>query len=483
MLEEQAKNRTGNPDLYKPWVGTSVQNQNQGVQVFMEGGNLYVYEPVKLSDDGQTALDEFDPLTAANPLDLPPEIKEQIGVRAYQAWVSGGRNTGMQSASLWQQAELGFRNQAGRPAYDAWVAAKRPTAAQNVYWQEATTVFKGQVDKRALELSNGAPPTSQQSDAAQKEFGDQIALEAYTRWNKDGRKSGTLGIDQWVAGEPALQMAVGTPAFDAWATAKRPVDGANTPWKDAVAKWKTDGMPILQKVAILAPFRAEGNVDRNTQVGRYQGVVASGPIEGWRIHANLEWPSGDRYNAPTATTFRIGGPSPTQGWGWDVRQQDTTFAARVNLSIGTIEYNGAQVEDLTTRSRNGWTFMNTRAYLDIGNRNRERFDATGKYVRFRETGFIELGLGADFAKFTRGDMTFNVNGYYELQAYAPDFRAQLNWKDGPLNNKWRQGPLNNKRAFENIPPPLGIDPAFQVTLSYNPLRVPIELPYLSEAVG
>jgi hypothetical protein len=117
--------------------------------------------------------------------------------------------------------------------------------------------------------------------------------------------------------------------------------------------------------------------------------------------------------------------------------------------------------------------MNTRAYLDLGNRNRAQFDMTGKFFRARETGFAELGLGSDFVKVTLGDKTINLNGYYELQAYAPDFRAQLNWKNGPITNV---------RGIEQFPPALGIDPALQLTLSYNPWKVPLELPYFSVPV-
>jgi hypothetical protein len=490
-VAEQAGKRTGDPSLYKPWVGTSLDNQFNGVHAFVHDGQVYIFEPMKLSGDGGLPVKDIDPLTGANPTALPAELKEQIGVRAYQAWVKAGRPQGTAAAALWQQAEAGFLTQSGEPAYKSWVAAGRPTGGENSHWGDIRQSYQQRIDAEALRLwkqdkKQGDNPSQEYKLKAEGNLGPQIALDVYGRWNET-RTPRTVGIDQWLAGEPELQAKVGAPAFDAWAKANRLVDGANSHWKTAVNDWKADGMPIMQKVAIRAPYRVEGNVDWNKPSSHETGpyglggsmgrrdrfIAAAGPIEGWRLHANLELLGNYRYSVPTASTVRVQGPSPTQGWGWDVRQQDTTFWSRVNLSIGSIEYNGAQVYDLTDKSRNGWSVMNTRLYLDLGNRNREQLDMTGKFFRARETGFAELGLGADFVKVTVGDKTFNLNGYYELQAYAPDFRAQLNWKNGPITNV---------RGIEPFPPALGIDPALQFTISYNPWKVTPDVPYFSEPV-
>jgi hypothetical protein len=207
--------------------------------------------------------------------------------------------------------------------------------------------------------------------------------------------------------------------------------------------------------------------DPDNPLGSFRNrfVGALGPIEGWRMHANFEATWNYRYNIPTTTTFRTGGSSPTQPWNVDVRQQDTTIWSRMTLSAGTIEYNGAQVYDLTAGSRNGWSAMNTRLYADFGNRNRTQVDFTDKFLRGRETFFAEIGVGADFYKHQWGDQTLNINGYYELQWYPGDFRSQLKWAP---SNASRFGFTNGYQPF---PPSLGIDPALQISWTDERIRL------------
>ena len=465
----------GNPKTVgvEPWILDMRTNQQAKTQLFEKDGRLYVYETITLDESGTYPFSETD-LLKNNAALLPNEIKEQIGVRAYQLWVKAGRPQGTSGANFWTQAEAGFQTQTGPGAYQTW-AATRSTTGDDVVWAQALGVFRSDIDKKALADWNANPnkkgtgPTVAETRAVEATFGDKIAMEAYGRWNQDGRKPGTTGVGNWTAGEPAFQDKLSLPAFNAWVDGKKPTQGDNAVWAGAITEWDKAGKPIMQQVEIRAPFRIEGNSDvpkphttKTSDYGRRDrfnwGV---GPIEGWRMHANLELLGNYRYNIPTTTTFRIGGPSPTQGWSWDVRQQDTTMWSRFNLSVGTIEYNGAQVYDLTDDSRNGWTVMNSRLYTDIGNRNRIRFDGTGRYLRFRETGFLEIGLGADFFKRTTADGTFNINGYYELQLYAPDFRSQVN-----MTGSGRNLGFNNTRGFEAFPL-LGIDPAFQISWSSN----------------
>jgi hypothetical protein len=180
-----------------------------------------------------------------------------------------------------------------------------------------------------------------------------------------------------------------------------------------------------------------------------------------------------RYNTATATTVRLGGPSPTQGWGLDIRQQDTTLWSRFMLGGGAWEVNGeatgTQVYDLTSHSDTGYSVMNGRIYLDTGNRNRLQIDG-GSFVRLRDTAFGELGLGMDFVKWNDNASTYNLNGYYELQWYPADFRAQFNYPGF--------GSVTNTRGFTDQPPALGIDPALQFTISNSDWRA-LDFPFLS----
>jgi hypothetical protein len=479
----------------KPWILDTRTNQQANTQVFEKDGRLYVYETIKLDAAGNYPYSEAD-LLKTDPAALPDEIKEQIGVRAYWEWVQGGRLQGTAGASLWGQAELDFRTQTGQQAYNAWATTPgKPKTGDNVYWDDGVKAYQQQIDTEAETLWKADTDPNKSANfrvakylnPAEKKYGAEIATNVYARWNQGGRNPNTLGVQQWNAGEPAFQEKLGIPAFNAWVDAGRSTTADNAVWGTAVTKWDADGKPIMQQVEIRAPYRIEGNTDvrkpHTSEDGhnllgdgsRHRFNWGWGPIEGWRIHANLEGLWNYRYNIPTTTTFRIGGPSPTQqGWSWDLRQQDTTMWTRFNLSVGTIEYNGAQVYDLTENSRDGWTVMNTRIYTDIGNRNRMRLDGTGRYLRFRETVFVEMGLGADFYKRTTAEGAFNINGYYELQLYGPDFRSQVNMT-GTRNKDLG---FNNTRGLEAFPL-LGIDPAFQISwTSANQLRV-ADIPVLS----
>jgi hypothetical protein len=249
------------------------------------------------------------------------------------------------------------------------------------------------------------------------------------------------------------------------------------------------------KVEIVPPYRDQWNRDVSTGSffpggpGRGPGDLrrlnlALGPIEGDRLHANLELNNGYRYKTPTVTTIRGAAPSPDQTWELGIRQQDTSLLGDFRLSAGSIDFNAAQVEDLTDPGArfNGQELMigNFRAYWDVGNRNREELNATLKpsaFVRARETGFSEIGLGADFVKWVydkNGDYV-SANGYYELQLYGPDFRDQLNLGSGLITS--------SRQALQ--PPPVFlIDPALQATATGNPtawwgISQLDNLPYLS----
>jgi len=213
-----------------------------------------------------------------------------------------------------------------------------------------------------------------------------------------------------------------------------------------------------------------------------------GPIEGMRAHLDLQVLFNDRYSIPTATTLRVGLPSLTQPAGVGIRQQNSSYWSRLNISFNAFDINAAKVVNLTDpqsiqfnagvpgffeTSGIELTAMNNRFYLSLGNRDRVRLDYEGQdftnlpggqptlslanaYARIRETPFVELGVGADFAEvsFSNGS-SIDLNGYYELQFYPSDFRMQLNYADGDLNTNptWTLLPL------------LQIDPALQLTVN------------------
>jgi hypothetical protein len=476
---------------FEPWLLEPQANQNSDTKVFLQNGTLYVYQTVDLSKLGSFSPSDVNPLTT-DPSKLPAAFKtqigEQLGVQAYLDWLKAGSPQGVAGSSIWSQAQQAFMNQTGTAAYTAWVNAGRPTTGDNSYWGQALAAFQPQIGTTAQTLAGGGTPTQAQKNQAEQQYGPQIALLAFQNWVQGGSSNqSTAGVTAWKTGLPAFQAKISGPAFNAWASAGRPVQGTNALWKTAINQWITAGMPVMQLVDLRPPWRDEAwNVDSSIYgqkhgddlIGygfRDRWTWGAGPIEGWRLHANLELTWNYHYNTPTATTLRIGGPSPTQqGWSWDVRQQDTTLWNRFTLGFGTWEVNGAatgtQVYDVTGQSITGYTVMNGRIYVDTGNRNRTRLDLTGKYVRFRDTGFVEIGLGADFFKYVAPDnQTYNLNGYYEAQIYAPDFRSQFNY-----------GPITNARGFQSIPPSLGIDPALQFTIT-NADYIPriVNIPYLS----
>ena len=456
-------------------------------QVFLSDGKLYCYETLKLSDAGAFSLNNADPLKS-DPRLLPDPIKQQIALRAYGLWVRNGRPLENRAADLWLQAERVFRATAGLPAYNAWVQAKAKgsTAPTDIYWERAAATYQKQIEARADTIwrNAGKPgdgPAQAQTDQAQAEFGPYIAMTAYGLWNEGGRKPGITGETIWTTAEPKFQAKIGLPAFEVWANAGRPNQDTNVVWKNAVEQWSADGRPIVVQTQIRAPYRVEGNVDggdpNSSQQGNYgiantpgwrrRGGWAAGPIEGDRMHLNFELNLNDRYNGPTATTLRIGVPTTTQGWSWDLRQQNTTLWNRFSLSMGTMEYNGPGVYDLTDKSRDGFSLMNARAYLDLGNRDRLRLEGGLRpsqplqYLHLRETGFAELGLGADFLKMTFGPKTFNINGYFELQKYPLDLRSTVQGGNNGFTN-----PMTFKPSA-----PIGYDIALQFTWSDSSLKL------------
>jgi hypothetical protein len=456
-------------------------------EMFRRDGKLYCYETIKLSDVGGFSLNNADPLKS-DPRLLPEPIKQQIAMRAYQLWVQNGRPLENRAADLWLQAERVFRATAGLPAYNAWVQAKAQgsTTPTDIYWEQAVATFQKQIDAKADTIwrnagKQGNGPTQAQKDQAQAEFGSQIAITVYGLWNKDGRKQGMTGQTIWTRAEPTFQARIGLPVFDVWANAGRPYQDSNLVWKNAIDRWNADGKPIMVQAQIRAPYRVEGNVDAgnpnsfqqgnyglaNTPGWRLRGGWAAGPIEGERLHFNFEGAANYRSNSPTATTLRIGVPTSTQGWSWDLRQQNTTLWSRFSVSMGTMEYNGAGVYDLTDKSRDGFALMNARAYLDLGNRDRFRLEGglspqqPLQYLHFRETPFGEAGLGVDVVKLTSGPKTFSINGYFELQEYPLDLKNTVQGGNNGFTNPMTFKPYG----------PIGYDIALQFTWSDSSFKL------------
>jgi len=489
LLKEAESNRRAVTDntpvsTFQPWA----LDPRTKHEVFLQDGKLYCYETIKLSDAGGFSLSNADPLKS-DPRLLPDPVKQQVAMRAFELWVQNGRQLDSRAADRWMQAERVFGVAAGQPAYNAWVQAKAKgsTTPADIYWEQAVETFQKQIDAKADTIwrnagKPGSGPTQAQKDQAQAEFGPQIAMTAYGLWNKAGRKQGITGQTIWTEAEPTFQAKIGLPAFDVWANAGRLNQGTNGAWKNAVDQWNADGKPIMVQTQIRAPYRVEGNVDAgnpnsfqqgnygiaNTPGWRRRGGWAAGPIEGDRVHLNCELNLNDRYNSPTATTWRVGVPTLTQGWSWDLRQQNTTLWSRFSLSMGTMEYNGPGVYDLTDKSHDGFSLMNARAYLDLGNRDRLRLEGglsprrALQWFHLRETGLAELGLGADFLKITSGPKTFNVNGYYELQWYEPD------WCD--TVHRGNNG-LTNTTAFKPLRTPIWNDLALQFSWSDSSIKL------------
>jgi type III HopA1-like effector protein/LysM domain-containing protein len=205
-----------------------------------------------------------------------------------------------------------------------------------------------------------------------------------------------------------------------------------------------NGKPQSIRVEIRPPYRMEPLRDAHFTIQHekkekdkgfgfsYRINAAIGPIEGDRPNFSLELTLNRRYDLPTVTTLRAGLPTATQKLGVGVRQQNTTIADAFAAGGGTIDLNAAHVRDLTDKNSllkgDEFQFFNVRPYIYLGNRNRVRadLDGTSPYVRARETGFAEPGIGIDFAKWTSPDKTSTgLNAYDEVQLYAPDFRAQF----------------------------------------------------------
>jgi hypothetical protein len=263
--------------------------------------------------------------------------------------------------------------------------------------------------------------------------------------------------------------------------------------KDASGKWVDITVEIRPpyssepfRDAGISQFFSDPGLDGTPGKGifglpgfRWRPQLAIGPIEGMRFHADLEVLFDDRYSTPTATTIRLGAPSLTQGWGIGVRQQNTSLWSRFNFSVNAVDINAAKTLDLTDPSSpfsgTEWELMNGRFYLDVGNRDRVRFDFSGKgdgsaaswdpnklYLRNRETTFAELGFGADFLRFAFANgSSLSLNGYYELQFYPNDYRSQLNFMDGG------SGTITRSVGFQDFPPLFEIDPALQLTAAGN----------------
>jgi hypothetical protein len=481
------------PVAAKPWLLTPPSARRP--QPFIEDGKLYIHEWMELSKSGEYSrtvpdvnLSQPDPKLLGQ---LPDDVKQAIGVYGFMSWQKGGKQQGMEAAPLWGTALLNFQGQTGAGAYNAWVKAGRPAGGDNVYWTQAVAEFKSKI------LARG--PTPAQRRRAEQHYGPEIAVRAYELWLLDGRKPGTAGAAEWQKGEPALQEQIGKPAFDAWVAKGAKTGSANDAWQKAVGEWEKDGKPIVAMVELRRPYRFETDRDRVITSEAKDGPASSrnrmaaglGPLEGWRIYFYDEVTKNYRYNIEDATTFRWGMPSPTQPsplpWvsNVDVRQQDTTIDSRFMFGFGAMAWNGGadglQTYDLTEGTQRGGTVMNVRVYWDLGNRNRSRVEIYNpskgmwEYVRIpRETLFSETGFGFDFAKLiVNPDWTYNFNFYFEGQFYPADFRSRVE------RNDWRF--VANQRSFTATPFSLGVDPAFQFTITSKKLKG-IFLPWLQAPV-
>ena len=411
-----------------------------------------------------------------------------IGRAAYAEWVRAWRPRSNVAADYWTNLEQTFGVTTSVGAYEFWKTHGRPQTGADEIWGKATQFYQDGINAAANQLwvqsgSKGTGPSQAQIEQAQDKYAPEIGAKAYELWLDGKKPAGVVTSQFWTDAEATFSRDQGQPAFDIWKVNK-PENLNNEIWVAAretqVDKlWDDKGRPVEITVELRAPWREEpfqdaflGDADGGAgPTGRWRGNFGFGPVEGLRPHVDLEGTFLYPYNQPTVSTLRFGLRSPTtSSWGVGLRQQNTTIWNQARISAGAVDYNRFQVYDLTQKEGGAeWDVMDGRFYLAIGNRDRIRLDYGGgtTYARIRETGFVEFGAGLDFIKYAYGDATRSVNGYYELQFYAPDLRAQVNLYGG-------KGDYT--RGLKDIPPLFEIDPALQFSTTDRIPFVPFDIP-------
>ncbi|WP_372422182.1 hypothetical protein [Salinarimonas chemoclinalis] len=248
---------------------------------------------------------------------------------------------------------------------------------------------------------------------------------------------------------------------------------------------RPDGTVDTLDVEIRPPFRSEplrdatiyGQLADNSQPWSFafRAGLSFGPPEGQNLTLGLNTNFFYRTQTDTITTVRLGlQPPGGTGAQLGLRQQNTNVLTGISANASAIDINPSQVRDLTDPDSPfndaRLVVANARLYLVTGNRDRVRIDATaptagssptGGYARARETGFLEIGLGGDFLRYTQGDTWWSANFYNELQLYTPDLRTQLGFgQNGGLGGGLQPFPL-----FE-------VDPALQFSTNQVPRITP-----------